>query len=81
MNGSVSGNAGAKKQIQTEMFSLNYNPGAINLYGTYGFRQDDRSRYNTDNRQLNNTSSGTVYYNDKSSGRRPAVFSNDIGGF
>ncbi len=44
-NGTVTGNAGNMDRYNG-MMSLNYNPGKINLFGSYNLRQDNRNRTN-----------------------------------
>lgn len=78
LNGAITGNVGNKERYNGNI-SINYNPGTVNIYGSYGFRQDNRSRYNTDNRELYNAT-GTVFYNDKSSSTAKPFFQIASGG-
>jgi len=50
LNGLVSVNAGNDNRYNGN-FSLNYNPGKINVFGSYSIRQDDRLRYSNDYRK------------------------------
>ncbi len=43
---------------------LNYHPGALNLYGSYGIRKDSRNRINTDNRLQTAAASTFTFYNE-----------------
>lgn len=47
LNGQVSINAGNDSRYNGN-FSVNYNPGKINVFTSYSFRQDDRLRYSDD---------------------------------
>ena len=48
-NGTISGSASTHERYNSNI-SFNYNPGKINLYGTYGFKQFYFSRQLTDSR-------------------------------
>ena len=48
-NGIATANTGNKERYNGSL-SLNYNPGKINLFGSYSFRQDSRTRINNINR-------------------------------
>lgn len=63
-NGIVTANAGNKNRYNGNV-SLNYNPGKINLFGSYGLRQDDRTRKNKIDR-IYFDSAGKIssYYNE-----------------
>jgi outer membrane receptor protein involved in Fe transport len=45
--------------------SLNYNPGKINFFGSYGIRQDNRNRHTYDNRTITNAMTGQNTYIDQ----------------
>src|SRR5207249_120261 len=47
LNGTVSANAGNQDRYNGNI-RLNYNPGSLNIYGSYGARKDNRNRINTD---------------------------------
>ncbi|GHV22763.1 TonB-dependent receptor [Clostridia bacterium] len=49
VNGSLIANAGNDNRYNSTL-SLNYNPGKINFFGSYGIRFDDRNRYTFDKR-------------------------------
>lgn len=51
LNGSIVANAGNRSRYNSNI-TLNYNPGKFNLFGSYGYRQDDRPRFNDDNRKI-----------------------------
>ncbi|MCX6330042.1 MAG: TonB-dependent receptor [Bacteroidia bacterium] len=61
LNGLISMNAGNDKRYNGS-FSLNYNPGKINVFGSYSIRQDDRLRYNDDYREHFKLNTDTVTY-------------------
>jgi outer membrane receptor protein involved in Fe transport len=61
LNGLVSANVGNDKRYNGN-FSLNYNPGKFNVFGSYSFRQDERLRYNDDYREHFIPDSGTTNY-------------------
>lgn len=61
LNGLVSLNAGNEKRYNGN-FSLNYNPGKINIFGSYSIRQDDRLRYTDDYRKHFISNADTVDY-------------------
>lgn len=79
LNGTISANAGNKSRYNGNL-ALNYNPGQFNIFATYGLRQDDRSRSNTDSRQLFNPGSAAIYYNDKSHSSGRPLFQMASGG-
>jgi outer membrane receptor protein involved in Fe transport len=58
-NGSVSANAGNQGRYNGNI-RLAYNPGALNVYGSYSFRQDSRNRINSDARTQ--TDSTVTFY-------------------
>ncbi len=43
-NGSIGGNASNRNRYNTNA-NMNYNPGKLNLFGTFSFRKDNRMRY------------------------------------
>lgn len=43
-NGNINANAGNENRYNMNVLA-NYNPGKFNLFGSYGFRQDDRIRF------------------------------------
>jgi outer membrane receptor protein involved in Fe transport len=50
LNGQASVNVGNDNRYNGN-FSLNYNPGKLNIFGSYSIRQDERLRYSDDNRK------------------------------
>ncbi|MDR1054335.1 MAG: TonB-dependent receptor [Prevotellaceae bacterium] len=69
INGTILANAGNRDRYNSTL-SLNYNPGKINFYASYGFRFDDRSRYFYDNRTKTDLIIGEnsyIYQNTNSS--------------
>jgi outer membrane receptor protein involved in Fe transport len=61
LNGSISANAGNNERYNGNII-VNYNPGRINLFGSYSLRQDDRLRYTNDYRKRTNSTLDTVTY-------------------
>ena len=71
INGNIAANAGNQYRYNGNA-RLNYNPGSLNLYGSYGIRKDSRNRINTDNRQQTATASTlTLYHETLNSYARP----------
>jgi len=76
LNGSLVANGGNRSRYNSNL-TLNYNPGKLNLFGSIGFRQDDRPRYNNDNRKI--TTNNIVTYEDlhgEDMGRPKSIVSN-----
>ena len=71
-NGSVILNAGNRSRSNGSL-SLNYKPGKLNIFGSYGIRQDSRLRKNNINREyLDSTGNTESYYTeDNQSPARP----------
>jgi len=63
INGSITANAGNQDRYNGNI-RLGYNPGAINLYGSYGIRKDNRNRINTDNRSMVDATSASSFYSE-----------------
>ena len=61
LNGLVSMNAGNDNRYNGNL-SVNYNPGKINLFGSYSIRQDDRLRYTNDYRKHFISNPDTIDY-------------------
>jgi outer membrane receptor protein involved in Fe transport len=61
LNGLVSINIGNENRYN-ENFSVNYNPGKINIFGSYSIRQDDRLRYTEDSRKHFISNPDTIDY-------------------
>jgi outer membrane receptor protein involved in Fe transport len=61
LNGLVSVNAGNDNRYNGN-FSINYNPGKINIFGSYSIRQDDRLRYTDDYRKHFISNTDTINY-------------------
>ncbi|MEO6541974.1 MAG: TonB-dependent receptor [Ferruginibacter sp.] len=79
-NGSVTANAGSKDRYNSNI-SLNYNPGKINLFGSYSFRQENRTRTYTIDRVYFDTLGKTdSYYNELNISKlRPVTNLADLG--
>ncbi|MEE1944541.1 TonB-dependent receptor [Pedobacter sp. KR3-3] len=75
LNGSVTANMGNQERYNANA-NVNYNPGKVNIFGSYSIKQDDRLRLTTNNRsQADPSTSALAYYHDEISARsRP--FSN-----
>ncbi|MEO6252010.1 MAG: TonB-dependent receptor [Ferruginibacter sp.] len=73
-NGIVTVNAGNKDRYNGNL-SLNYNPGKINLFGSYSLRQDNRIRTNKIDRIYFDTlGKPNSYYNESNASKlRPAT--------
>jgi outer membrane receptor protein involved in Fe transport len=80
LNGSATANAGTRRR-HNENLSFNYNPGKLNLFGSAGYRQDDRNRFGTDVRELTDESSGSLshYVQDDRSAARPHSVIGNLG--
>jgi len=64
LNGTVTGNIGNGERYNASA-NVNYNPGKINIYGSYSLKQDYRQRTNANNRiQTDPLTGGIRYYND-----------------
>ncbi len=61
LNGQASVNAGNDNRYNGN-FSINYNPGKLNLFGSYSIRQDERLRYSDDNRKHYISGADTINY-------------------
>ena len=61
LNGLVSANAGNDNRYNGNI-SLNYNPGKINVFGSYSIRQDERLRYSDDYRKHYKLNTDTINY-------------------
>src|SRR5450759_519366 len=61
LNGQASINAGNDNRYNGN-FSINYNPGKLNLFGSYSIRQDERLRYSDDNRKHYISGADTINY-------------------
>ena len=61
LNGSATVNAGNDKRYNGNVM-VNYNPGKLNLFGSYSIRQDDRLRYGNSYRRRTNLSTDSVSY-------------------
>lgn len=69
-NGTLTGNAGNENRYNGNIIA-NYNPGKINVFGSYSIRQDDRFRYTDDQRTKIDTNTlsqtySTLYSTDHS---------------
>jgi outer membrane receptor protein involved in Fe transport len=80
LNSNLTFNLGNKSRYNTN-WNFNYNPGKFNIYGNYGFRQDDRSRLNNDSRNQTDTTGTKSYYNEANNQHgRPIVHLANLGG-
>ena len=61
MNGSLSVNAGNDDRYNGNI-AVSYNPGKLNIFGSYSIRQDDRLRYTNDYRKHTKLNTDTVIY-------------------
>ena len=61
LNGLVSMNAGNDNRYNGN-FSINYNPGKLNIFGSYSIRQDERLRYTDDYRKHFINGTDTINY-------------------
>jgi len=77
LNGSIVANGGNRSRYNSNL-TLNYNPGKLNLFGSIGYRQDDRPRYSNDNRKITSTSNVVTYQDlhSEDMGRPKSVVSN-----
>jgi outer membrane receptor protein involved in Fe transport len=77
LNGSLAANAGNRSRYNSNL-TLNYNPGKLNLFGSFGYRQDDRPRYSDDTRKITSATSVVTYQNihGEESGRPASQVSN-----
>ncbi|WP_343533988.1 TonB-dependent receptor [Pedobacter sp.] len=65
LNGSVTANMGNQERYNANV-NLNYNPGKVNIFGSYSIKQDDRLRLTTNSRsQTDPTTSALAYYHDE----------------
>jgi hypothetical protein len=67
LNGTMSANLGNSSRYNVST-NLNYNPGAVNVFGTYSFRQDERNTYNSITRTQWDSQNIPEYY--KENGRQ-----------
>ena len=64
INGTVTGNIGNGERYNASA-NVNYNPGKVNVYGSYSLKQDYRQRTNSNIREQTDPLTGNVrYYND-----------------
>lgn len=64
LNGTITGNIGNGERYNTSA-NVNYNPGKINIYGSYSLKQDYRQRTSANNRiQTDQVTGNLRYYND-----------------
>lgn len=65
LNGNIGANIGNDSRYNLSA-SGNYNPGRLNIFGTYSFRQDQRNTYTSDIRQqFDSTTNGFNDYNQR----------------
>jgi len=64
LNGTIIANVGNGERYNASA-NVNYNPGKINIYGSYSLKQDYRQRTNANNRIQTDQLTGAIrYYND-----------------
>lgn len=80
LNSNITFNVGNKSRYNTN-WNFNYNPGKFNIFGNYGFRQDDRSRSNNDFRDQTDSIGNKSYYSEINGQHgRPIVHLANLGG-
>lgn len=80
INSNLTFNLGNKSRYNTN-WNFNYNPGRYNIFGSYGFRQDDRSRSNIDIRNQTDSAGNKSFYNENTNQHgRPVVHLANLGG-
>ena len=79
-NGTVTANAGNKDRYNGNL-SLNYNPGKVNMFGSYNLRQDNRKRTNKIDRIYFDSTGkpGNYYYEANISKLRPVTHFANLG--
>jgi outer membrane receptor protein involved in Fe transport len=77
LNGTVTVNAGNNERFNGN-FTANYNPGRLNVFASYSFRQDDRLRYIDNARTKIDSATGTKNYYYLNSTEHSRPFSNII---
>ncbi len=75
LNGTVAVNAGNSNRYNGNIIA-NYNPGKINIFGSYSLRQDDRLRYTDDSRTHYNATKDTITYSNLNASDRSRPISN-----
>jgi len=80
LNGNVTGHLGTMGRHNASV-DFNYNPGTVNVFGSYTFRDDLRRRSGTDAREYTGASSGPVasYREDNQTTMRPRVHMATLG--
>ncbi len=64
LNGSITANAGFDNRYNSTL-TLNYKPGKMNIFGSYGFRKDHRVRTSTDFRTMKDSSGYLISQYDR----------------
>ncbi|MDQ3142533.1 MAG: TonB-dependent receptor [Bacteroidota bacterium] len=59
MNGTLTANAGNDDRYNSTL-TFNFRPGNVNLFGSYGYRQDNRLRTSTDSRLVRDASGNLI---------------------
>ncbi len=75
-NGTITGNIGNRNRYNSNI-SFNYNPGKLNVSGSYGIRKDNRLRFSEINREYLDSSGKTSSYyteNNKSASHPESNF-------
>ena len=62
-NGTIMSNVGNDERFNGNIIA-NYNSGKVNIFGSYGIRQDDRLRYTLDTRKRTDLLTNIISYTD-----------------
>lgn len=76
-NGTVIANASVQDRYNGSL-NLNYNTGKLNIYGSYGYRQNHGERLKTDNRVFRDSADGSPSYYAQSSLTKGRPFSHTL---
>ncbi len=66
LNSNFTANVANKNRYNANV-NFNYNPGAFNIFGNYGYRHDNRTRYGTVDREKMDISGTRTYYHENAS--------------
>ncbi|MBC7615758.1 MAG: TonB-dependent receptor [Pedobacter sp.] len=64
LNGGITANSGNQDRYNASV-NLNYNPGKVNVFGSYNIKHDYRLRHTTNKRQTNTGASSAISYLDE----------------
>ena len=79
VNGTWAANAGNNNRYNSTI-TLNYNPGKINFFGSYGLRFDDQSRYTSDHRTRMFSETGALTFIDQNTESKTRTVSHVVRG-